>query len=194
MIGDDAPATIAWAERLVEEATLVHARWVSTTFRAPLTDDTGALVARCAAMFAEAGSVMAIEFSPLGPVPTIQSGLEMAALAGVHRAGIVIDSWNFAFGEDTWDDLARVPLDRIAYLQFADALAPVSDDLTNEALNRRALPGDGILELDRFTSTLRGRGWDGVVSVQVLNAELRGLPVRAFTRLAHDAARRYWVE
>jgi sugar phosphate isomerase/epimerase len=137
---------------------------------------------------------MAIEPSPLGPVPTIQAGLDMVAAAGAERAGLVIDSWNFSFSDDGWDDLAAVPLERIAYLQFADALSPATIDRMDEALNRRAMPGDGVLELDRFTSTLRQRGFDGVVSVQVLSAELRRLPLPEFARLARDAAARYWKD
>ena len=124
VVSEDMSATITWAKRLVDEAAAMNARWVSTTFAAPLTDDTIALVARCAAMFAEAGSGMAIESSPLGPVPTIQAGLDMVAVAGVEHAGLVIDSWNFSFSDDGWGDLAAVPLERIAYVQFADALSP----------------------------------------------------------------------
>jgi sugar phosphate isomerase/epimerase len=193
VVSDDVSTTVARAKRLVDEAAAMNARWVSTTFAAPLTDGTAALVARCAAMFAEAGSGMAIEPSPLGPVPTIQAGLDMVAAAGVERAGLVIDSWNFSFSDDGWDDLAAVPLERIAYLQFTDALSPATIDRMDEALNRRAMPGSGVLELDRFTSTLRQRGFDGVVSVQVLSAELRRLPLPDFARLAHDAAARYWM-
>jgi sugar phosphate isomerase/epimerase len=194
VVSDDVPATMSWAERLVEEAATMNAQWVSTTFAAPLTDDTTALVARCAAMFAEAGSGMAIEPSPLGPVPTIQAALDLVAAAGSERAGLVIDSWNFSFSDDGWDDLARVPLDRIAYIQFADARSPVTPDRMDEALNRRAMPGTGVLELDRFTSTLRQRGWDGVVSVQVLSAEWRRRPVPDFARVAHDSAARFWTD
>jgi sugar phosphate isomerase/epimerase len=172
----------------------MNARWVSTTFAAPLTEDTTALVARCAAMFAEAGSGMAIEPSPLGPVPTIRAGLDLVEVAGVERAGLVIDSWNFSFSDDGWHVLEEVPLDRIAYLQFADALAPATTDRMDEALNRRAMPGDGVLELDRFASTLRQRGFDGVVSVQVLSNELRRLPLADFARRAHDAAAPYWMD
>ena len=38
----------------------------------------------------------------------------------------MIDSWHFCFSDNTWDDLATVPLDDIAYLQFTDALEPES--------------------------------------------------------------------
>jgi sugar phosphate isomerase/epimerase len=192
VITDDTDRTLALAERLAEQAAMIGARWVSTTFTAPLSDTTRPVLARCAAMFADAGAEMAIEFSPLGPVPSIAAGLAAIEAAGVDRAGLVIDSWNFSFGPDTFDDLAAVPLERIAYLQFDDALAPVDGPTMEEALNRRVMPGDGVLELDRFASTLRDRGWDGVVSVQVLSEELRQLPLPEFMRRAHDSALAYW--
>jgi sugar phosphate isomerase/epimerase len=193
VVTDDLDTTLVHAERLTEQAALVHARWISTTFTAPLSDTTRPVLARCAAMFAEAGATMAIEFSPLGPVPSIAAGLDAVEAAGHGRAGLVIDSWNFSFGPDTFDDLAAVPLERIAYLQFNDALAPVDGPTMEEALNRRVMPGDGVLELDRFVSTLRDRGWDGVVSMQVLSEELRQLPLAEFMRRAHDAAAAYWL-
>jgi sugar phosphate isomerase/epimerase len=193
VVTDDADATIASAERLTAQAALVDARWISTTFTAPLSDTTRPVLERCAAMFTEAGATMAIEFSPLGPVPSIAAGLAAVDAAGPDRAGLVIDSWNFSFGPDTFDDLAAVPLERIAYIQFGDALEPVDGPTMAEALNRRVMPGDGVLELDRFASTLRDRGWDGVVSVQVLSRELRLLPLVEFMRRAHDTTVAYWT-
>ena len=59
-------------------------------------------------------------------------------------------------------------------------------------MTRRALPGAGILELDRFARTMRDRGWEGVVSMQVLSDELRALPVDEYARRVHDAALPYW--
>jgi sugar phosphate isomerase/epimerase len=85
-------------------------------------------------------------------------------------------------------------VERIACIQFADARSPVTSDRMDEALNRRAMPGSGVLELDRFTWRLRQRGWDGVVSVQVLSAEWRRRPLHDFARLAHDSAARYWTD
>jgi sugar phosphate isomerase/epimerase len=85
----------------------------------------------------------------------------------------MIDSWHFCFSDNTWGDLAAIPLDDIAYLQFTDALEPESRErMIREALHRRTLPGEGILELRRFAATFLDRGWDGTVSVEVLNAAL----------------------
>jgi sugar phosphate isomerase/epimerase len=116
----------------------------------------------------------------------------MVEAAGADKAGLLIDSWHFSFGDSTWEDLETVPLDRIAYVQFDDALRPVSDDLMDETLNRRAMPGAGFLELDRFAGTLLDRGWEGLVSVEVLSSELQALSIDDFARAAHDSTRRYF--
>jgi sugar phosphate isomerase/epimerase len=73
-----------------------------------------------------------------------------------------------------------------------DALPPLSDNLVRETLHRRALPGESILELDRFAQTLLDRGWDGTVSAEVLSAELRELPVNALVRRLYDTTAQYW--
>jgi sugar phosphate isomerase/epimerase len=61
-----------------------------------------------------------------------------------------------------------------------------------ETTNRRAMPGDGFLQLDRFASTLLDRGWDGMVSVEVLSDQLRAMPVADFAQRAYDATTPYW--
>ena len=58
----------------------------------------------------------------------------------------------------------------------------------DETVNRRTWPGDGEFDLARFTQTLRRRGWDGLVSVEVLSDQLRDLPVATFARLVLPAA------
>jgi sugar phosphate isomerase/epimerase len=188
----DAEATTTAAERLAGDAHTVGAPWVLTTFEAGLTDDVRALVARCAAILDEVGTGLAVEFSPLGPVATIADGRAAVAAAGTRRAGLVIDSWNFCVGAGTWAELEAVPLEQIAYLQFADAQAPRGGFDLEEAMTRRALPGDGVLELERFVATMHARAWDGVVSMQVLSDDLRALPVADYARVVYDAGARYW--
>lgn len=190
----DHAATVAHAERLAEAAAAIGADWVLTIFRAALTSETERTIQRCAAVIAESGAAMAVEFSPLGPIASIGKGLEVvaAANAGGGRAALMIDSWHFSFGDSTWEDLAAVPLDAIAYLQFTDALAPESDDVMHETMNRRALPGEGVLELDRFASTLLDRGWSGLVSAEVLSAELLALDANDLVARLRASMARYW--
>lgn len=189
----DEEAVIAEAHRIAEAVAQVGAEWVLSPCRAPRTAETATLIARCAALFAEAGAGMAVEFSPFGSLKSIEAALGAVDAAGVGRAGVVIDTWHFFRCGCAWDQLSAIPLDRIAYVQFTDALAPISDDEMDETMNHRGWPGDGLLDLHRFAGTLLDRGWAGVVSVEVLSATLRELPVQEFARLAHDSAARYWL-
>jgi sugar phosphate isomerase/epimerase len=194
LLTDDVQTTVASAEHLATQAEVIGAAWVLTVFPTPLTSETENALLRCAAMLADAGAGMAVEFSPLGPVSTIEKGMALvrAANRGGGRAGLMIDSWDFCHSDSSWGDLARVPLDDISYVQFADALARESDRLFRETLHRRALPGEGRLELDRFATTLLERGWDGTVSVEFLSAGLRSLPVDELVRRLYETAAPFW--
>jgi sugar phosphate isomerase/epimerase len=195
VVSDDEGETIRSARALADAAAVMGADWVLTVFRCPLTAETAPIVQRSAAVIAEAGAAMAVEFSPLGPISSIRSALGVVEVAngGGGRAGVLIDSWHFERGESTWDDLEAVPADQIAYVQFSDALAPAGDSLARQTMHRRALPGDGTLALDRFATTLLERGWDGLVSVEVLSAELRTLPVDEALRRLHATTAPYWL-
>jgi sugar phosphate isomerase/epimerase len=183
---------LAAASALAQRASEVGAEWILTVFQAGLDSTTASVLRACGQIFSERSSKMAVEFSPLGAVGTIRDGLDVVEAVGIERSGLMIDTWHFSVGASTWEDLEAVPLDAIAYVQFADALIPESESLGRETMHRRAMPGEGTLELDRFSSTLLGRGWEGLVSVEVLSAELRELPVDEFARRAHDAARAFW--
>jgi len=167
---------------------------VLTVFRSDMDQRTRSVVADSAAIISAAGASMAVEFSPLGPVSSIRLGLEVVEIARRRdpRVGLLVDSWHFSVGDSTWEELATLALDDIAYVQFCDALAPESDSLARETMHRRAAPGRGVLDLDRFAATLRDRGWTGTVSVEVLSAELRnGTPGEA-ARLLYGATAPYW--
>ena len=138
-----------------------------------------------------AGTAMAVEFSPLGPVPGIADGLEVMEVAG-HGARLLVDTWHFTRGPSTWADLARLPGEKIAYLQFTDVAAAGSADPVDETMNRRPLPGDGVADLQRFADQVRDNGFDGYVSVEVLNESLRAQPVQAAVSAQFEAAARYW--
>jgi len=191
VVGDDESAMVASAEGLADRAQTIGAEWVLTVFTetVPL-----ARIERCAKMFDGAGAGIAVEYTPLGAIPTIGDGMEyVRAASRSGRAGLMIDSWHFGFSENTWEDLVAVPLDDIAYLQFTDALEPeYRDRMIRESLHRRALPGDGILELHRFADAFLDRGWDGTVSVEVLSAELREQPVDVLIGRLYATTARYW--
>jgi sugar phosphate isomerase/epimerase len=192
IVSDDESAMMASAEQLADRARTIGAEWVLTVFIDKVPPKR---IEHCAKLFDDAGAGMAVEYTPLGAIPTISDGMEYVRAAGqVARAGLMIDSWHFCFSSNTWEDLAAVPLDGIAYLQFTDALEPESRDrMIRESLHRRIAPGDGVLELRRFASTFMDRGWDGIVSVEVLSAQLRELPVDELVGRLYTTTAAYWT-
>jgi len=191
IIRDDAERTLLRAGQLAEVAALVGADWILTVFETDLTEESVALARRSAAVMSDAGTAMALEFTPLGPVGTLGAGLELADALG-HGVKLVVDSWHVCLGATTWEELERAPLERVAYVQFDDALPPISDDARDESTNRRTVPGAGILELERFATTLLDRGWEGPVSVEVLGGAV-GLPVPELVRASYQASARFWL-
>jgi sugar phosphate isomerase/epimerase len=144
---------------------------------------------RCAE---EAGVPIALEFGPGGAADTVASADGFVDALGLDHVSVLADTFHFSRGDSTFEMLEAVPLAHLPIVQFTDALPAVSDDYMAETTNRRAWPGDGELELDRFAATLLDRGWDGVVSVEVISAELRRLPVAEFARRAYETTAPYW--
>jgi sugar phosphate isomerase/epimerase len=68
----------------------------------------------------------------------------------------------------------------------------VDDDLAAETVARRVFPGEGEFDLDEWCAHVRAKGFDGVVSVEVLNDELRDLDPAEFATRAFTATARYW--
>ena len=86
---DDVQTTVASAEHLAVQAEAIGAAWVLTVFTSPLTSAMEKALRRRAGVFADAGAGMAIEFSPLGPISSINNGVDVvrAANRGRGRAG-----------------------------------------------------------------------------------------------------------
>jgi sugar phosphate isomerase/epimerase len=147
---------------------------------------------RAADLARAAGARLALEYLPFTPLRSIRDTLDAIDRAGIPDARVVVDTWHFFNGPESWADLDALPLERLAYPQFDDAPELASDDLMYETTQRRVLPGEGHFDLERFARSLRGRGWDGVVSVELLSAEMRRWPREVFAKRVHAAARPYW--
>jgi sugar phosphate isomerase/epimerase len=162
------------------------------------TPPTPSVVARIAAigeLAAASGVRLGVEFCPglvVDSIPTALSLLAEVSAAGGPAGGLTLDTWHFFRGSSTWADLQSVPLESIAVVQFDDGRPSLSDDVTQETNHRRAWPGEGEFELKRFASELTQRGWDGVVSVEVLSDEARTLSVEDYAQRAYLSSRPYW--
>jgi sugar phosphate isomerase/epimerase len=193
-IGADSDRTRTGAEELLGIASALGSRWMQVRVVDEVDDAIVKTFVQCAELFAGAGIGMAVEFSPLTKVRTIADAralLRVAGNGGPGLTGIIVDTWHFFRGDDDWPDLDALDPVEVAFVQFADGLAP-SADAGHDTLHRRALAGEGEFDLGQFAASLRSAGFDGPVSVEVLSEEWRVLPVEAFARRTFETTSPYW--
>jgi sugar phosphate isomerase/epimerase len=193
LVRRDDDATMDNAREIARTAGVLGADFVLTLLYTRVSEESIDRLGRCAEIVRASGARLAVEFAPTGAIDCIRAARSIVDQIGSEHAGMLIDSWHFFRGPSEWRDLETVPLERIAFVQFDDALAPLSDDIMVETMNRRTWPGKGSLDLARFASTLTGRGWEGLVSVEVLSSEHRQLDVATFARLALQTSEPFWT-
>jgi len=197
-IYDDRDMTLQGARDLARVAGVLRPTWVMANGFADLgAPGIAALVDECAALLAETGTGLGFEFLPFTPMASIASTLEYVgrARAAGARAAVIVDTWHVFRGPDGVDGVDKLDLldlEDVAYVQFDDALPRVGDDLMEETLHRRAMPGEGEFPLGAFCARMRERGYDGPVSVEILNAEWRARPLGEFVTATYAATRRFW--
>jgi len=190
----DLDETAAQAENIATVAEVLRPEIIMAGTHAPVDDDVVASLARFAPRVTRSGARLAIEFLPTMPIDTIAKTRDLIARAKLppETAGVCLDVWHFSHGPDDWSDLDALPSSELAYVQFSDHPPLVSDDLTMEMLQRRVVPGEGVLELDRFVAAVRAKGYEGPVAAEVISADLRKLGPAEAARRVHAATAPYW--
>ena len=192
LLSDDLEETIVGARRAAEVAAALEVSWVQSGVMGDLCAEVEEGFRESASIVAESGAALALEFLPMNALKSIADTRAFITRAGVETARIVVDTWHFFYGPDEWSDLEALSLDELAYPQFNDHPALESDDLMFETTQRRVLPGQGSFDLDRFSRTIREKGYDGPVSVEILSAELRASSPEDFARAVFESASPYW--
>jgi len=187
--------TLAQALAIARQAAVLGPRWILTNVGLPVDEELGDLFDEvCVLLAAEGAGVRpAIEYLPFTPASSIGTTMPLIDRVGCDRARILYDVWHHFRGPDTDAELAAASAESIAYVQFSDALPMIGDDLMHETLERRTFPGEGEFDLGVYCEQMRAKGFDGVVSVEILNGEWRHADQYEFARRAHDATRRFWT-
>jgi len=159
-----------------------------------LDDSVYDRIARSADIFAAAGVRLALEFVPYTQVRTLDAARAVCERVGRAQLGLLIDTLHLARSGGSADDIAQLSPDEIAAVQIADAVDIAPADLATESRESRRLPGKGSLDIAGFAAALSQCGWTGVVSTEVLSADLRSLPAAALAGACANSARRYFPE
>jgi sugar phosphate isomerase/epimerase len=190
----DPRETLAHAEHVAEVARALRPPWIHMCCVTALDARALDTFRRATDALRPSGARFALEFLPWCELNGIAATRDFLRRAQVPEARMLVDTWHFTHGPSTFEELASLAPDEIAYVQFDDHPPLASDDLFQETCTRRALPGAGTFELARFAGALRGNGYRGPVSVEVINDEMRAWPPETFARRAFEAAAPFWSE
>ena len=84
------------------------------------------------------------------------------------------------------DDLRRIPLEYLSWVELSDGRRDDMDDLVDETINHRALPGEGEFDVRGYVEVCRDHGYPGPWGVEVLSEELRNNPIDVIFRRAYE--------
>jgi sugar phosphate isomerase/epimerase len=188
-------ATLAVTRRIADHAALLRPQWILTNVGAPIDDELCDTFSMVCDMLAAVGARPAIEYLPFTPANSIATARTLINHVGTDRARILFDTWHHFRGPDDDADLEAASADLIAYIQFDDARPMISDDLVDETIHRRTFPGEGEFDLQGYSDRIRAKGWDGVVSVEILDATWRdgsAGSLHDFARRAYESSSRFW--
>jgi sugar phosphate isomerase/epimerase len=100
---------------------------------------------------------------------SLDTALALVEQSGEPNVGINFDVFHYYTGPSKFEDLDLLTRDRLAFVQLCD-LAGVARELATDA--DRILPGDGDFRLEPILQRLRDIGYDGWVSLELMNPTL----------------------
>jgi sugar phosphate isomerase/epimerase len=107
-----------------------------------------------------------------------------------HDAEIVYEFMPFDVNVKTLgitpDDLRRIPLEHLRWVELSDGQRSNMDDLIDETVNHRRLPGEGEFDIPAYVEVCQEIGYRRPWGVEVLSAELRSLPIEEEFQRAYE--------
>ncbi len=118
---------------------------------------------------------------------SLDTALSLVAACGEANAGVCLDLFHYYTGSSKFDDLVLLTKENLAFVQVCD-LAGVPRELATDA--DRILPGEGDFRLEPIMRHLRAIGYDGWVSLELLNPTLWQAKVSQVAELGLGAVQR----
>jgi 2-keto-myo-inositol isomerase len=141
--------------------------------------------AKLAASF---GVRIALEFQKSSPICScLETALALIAQSGAANAGVCFDVFHYYTGPSKFEDLAYLSPRNLAWVQVCD-VSGTPRELAGDA--DRILPGEGDFQLGPIIDQLGRIGYDGYISLEVLNPHLWQVAPDRVADLGHQALRR----
>ena len=78
---------------------------------------------------------------------TLDTALAVVDGAGAANGGLAIDTWHMSKLGIAPDELRRIPLEYLSWVELSDGRLEDMDDLIDETVNHRELPGEGEFDV-----------------------------------------------
>jgi sugar phosphate isomerase/epimerase len=152
-------------------------------------------LARAAASLGEAARLaanfrvrLALEFHKASPLcACLETAVGLIEQAGADNLGVCFDVFHYYTGPSKFEDLAYLSPRTLAWVQMCD-LSGTPRELAGDA--DRILPGEGDFQLGPIVEHLGAIGYDGHVSLEVLNPHLWQVAPDRLADVGYQALRR----
>ena len=131
---------------------------------------------------------VSLEFMPFNQVTNLATAARIVEQAGCANGGIMFDCWHHHRSGGQPEDILSVPGEKYFAMQLDDAMMQPMDDIIEETLNHRLLPGEGCIDLVETLRALKSTGADVVYDVEVFKAPLRAEAPEKRAQLMFDTA------
>ena len=118
-------------------------------------------------------------------VQSVDAALEVVAGAGAENGGIAIDTWHMSKLGIAPEELRRIPIEYLSWVELSDGQFEDMDDPVDETINHRRLPGEGEFDIRGYVEACRDHGYSEPWGVEVLSEELRNQPIDEIFRRAY---------
>lgn len=150
-----------------------------------MADEFGTLCDEAAAY----GSDIVLEIMPWSNVRTIETGLGIVSGANRDNGGLLIDIWHMQRGKIPYSDIRKIPSRFIKAVEIDDAPAtPPVDDVWEDTIHYRELPGDGELDVPAFIREVQAAGYDGVYGTEILSKTHRKFALDEMARRVYQSS------
>jgi sugar phosphate isomerase/epimerase len=127
------------------------------------------------------------EFMPFDVnVRSVDAAVQVVGGAAAPNGGIAIDTWHMSKLKIEPNELRRIPVEYLSWLELSDGRLDDMDDLIDETVNHRALPGEGEFDLRGYIEVCQDHGYAGPFGVEVLSEELRNQPMDVIFQRAYE--------
>ena len=133
---------------------------------------------------AAAGTRISIEVIAFSNLATIDRTMAVIDGAGRPNGGLLLDIWHLVRRGVSFAEVAALPGRVVHGVELNDAAAVAEGTLFEDTVFRRRFCGEGAFDIASFVAAVRATGYQGPYGCEVLNDDIRKMPLDAVARLA----------